>query len=227
MPIPSIDNATIQSANLLALSLWRGIDLRNTTIIHPNDRQLFYTFGRKALLAIEDNTNAEFYEKDIRHLIRVGGLIPLHINSDINFLGLTSWFNEPETREAIANAKSNNGEVGATTTFGLLSSLADALTMPNGTRHITLASRILFFLLPNLQFFNLSSKLANVFGIHHLDNTRELWLELNELNMQHEKLLNTLQKPDDFYSTTLQFTYISDRGNWWHRRVIDLAAIST
>ena len=148
MSIPKIENTTIQSSNVAAIELWDGLDSRAAVRNDPSDRQLFYLFGRKALLALQNNTQPEFDQIDIRDLMRVGRLIQLHMRGDINFSGLTTWFNHPETRDSICNVQPNSGEAGAEATYELLAGLAESMSYPDGVKHTTLASRILFFLLP-------------------------------------------------------------------------------
>ena len=228
MPIPNIHNASISSSNEAALSLWDGYDTFNGVKIEPNDRQFFYLFGRKALYALESDVHINFLDSDLRDLIRVGRLTRLYLKKDIDYLGLNNWFNSTTTRNSIKSITPNSGEAGALATFDLLISLADSLSLENKTHHTTLASRILFFLLPNLQFFNLSSSIKQSFKLKNSNQLRQLWLELNELTTQHEEVLNTLIKPAAFTEKNgNQYTKLADSGNWWHRRVIDLAVIST
>jgi hypothetical protein len=227
MPIPTIENPTIQSSNKVAIELWDGLDLRAAVRNDPSDRQLFFTFGRTAILALQNNTQPEFNEIDIRNLMRVGRLIQLHIKGDINFSGLTTWFNHPETRVLLSKVQPSSGEAGAEATYELLVGLADSLSKPDGTKHTTLASRILFFLLPNLQFFNLSREIGEAFQLSHLTETKELWLSINRLVMHHENFLDTLAKHSEFQNKKDNlYTQIANSGKWWHRRVMDLAILA-
>ncbi len=227
MPIPTIENPTIQSSNKVAIELWDGLDLRAAVHNDPSDRQLFYLFGRKAILALQNNTQPEFDEIDIRNLMRVGRLIQLHIKGDINFNGLTTWFNHPETRASLSKVQPSSGEAGAEATYELLIGLAGSLSKPDGTKHTTLASRILFFLLPHLQFFNLSVAIGDALQQNHLTETKELWLSLNRLVIHHGNFLDTLVKPSEFQKNKdNQYTQIANTGKWWHRRVMDLAILA-
>jgi len=227
MPIPNIENPTIQSSNKVAIELWDGFDSRAAVHNDPSDRQLFYLFGRKAILALQNNTQPEFDQIDIRSLMKVGRLIQLHMRSDINFSGLTAWFNHPETRASLNNIQPNSGEAGAVATYELLTGLAESISYPDGIKHTTLASRILFFLLPHLQFFNLSNGIGEAFQKSHLTETKELWLSINRLVIHHENFLDTLEKPSEFQkSRDNQFTQFANTGNWWHRRVMDLAILA-
>ena len=198
MSIPTVENTTFQSSNMAAIELWDGFDSRAAVHNDPSDRQLFYLFGRKAILALQNNTQPEFDQIDIRDLMRVGKLIQLHIRGDINFSGLTTWFNHPATRAMLVTAQPNNGEPGAQATYELLAGLAESMSYPDGVKHTTLASRILFFLLPHLQFFNLSKDIGEAFQQSHLTETKELWLSINRLVMHHENFLDTLEKPSEF-----------------------------
>lgn len=227
MSIPTIENTTFQSSNMAAIELWDGFDSRAAVHNDPSDRQLFYLFGRKAILALQNNTQPEFDQIDIRDLMRVGKLIQLHIRGDINFSGLTTWFNHPETRAMLVTAQPNNGEPGAQATYELLAGLAESMSYPDGVKHTTLASRILFFLLPHLQFFNLSKDIGEAFQQSHLTETKELWLSINRLVMHHENFLDTLEKPSEFQKRRDNlYTQFANTGNWWHRRVMDLAILA-
>jgi hypothetical protein len=227
MPIPTINNATIESAKLRALSVWNGYDTKIARHLNPSCRQMFYTFGRSAIDALDKGSNANFSESSIRDLIRVCGITALHRTNDINYSGLTAWFNEPRTRQAISNIQVNSGEAEALQTYELLISLAGYLTINQTTRFTVLSSRILFYLLPHLKFFNINSDIGEKFHINHLNNTKELWLQINALVTEHAAQLNLLEKPDDFDGKTNRYTQLANTGNWWHRRVMDFVILDS
>jgi hypothetical protein len=227
MPIPTINNATIESAKLRALSVWKGYDTKIAKHLNPSCKQMFYTFGRSAIDALDKGSNANFSELSIRNLIRVCGITALHRTNDINYSGLTAWFNEPRTRQAISNIQVNSGEAEALQTYELLVSLAGYLTINQTARFTVLSSRILFYLLPHLKFFNISTDIGKKFHIHHLNNTKELWLQINALVTEHAAQLDLLEKPDDFDDKTNKYTQLANTGNWWHRRVMDFAMLDS
>ena len=119
--------------------------------------------------------------------------------------------NSTKTRTSLNNVQPNSGETGAEATY----------------KHTTLASRILFFLLPHLQFFNLSNAIGDALQQNHLTETKELWLSLNRLVIHHGNFLETLEKPSEFQKNRdNQYTQIANSGKWWHRRVMDLAILA-
>lgn len=225
MPIPTINNSTIESAKLRALSVWDGYDTKIAKHLNPSCRQMFYTFGRSAIDALDKGSNVNFSELSLRDLMRVCGLAALHRINDIEFTGLTTWFNEPSTRQAISNIQVNGGEAEAIQTYELLVSLSGYLTINQRTRFTVLSSRILFYLLPHLKFFNISTDIGEKFHIHHLNNSKDLWLEINALVTEHSAQLDLLEKPVDFADKTNKYTQLANTGNWWHRRVMDFAML--
>jgi hypothetical protein len=227
MPIPTINDSNIVSAKLRALSVWDGYDTKIGKHLNPSCRQMFYTFGRSAIDALDKGSNVNFSELSIRDLIRVCGLAALHRINDINYSGLTTWFNEPSTRQAISNIQVNGGEAEALQTYELLVSLASYLTINQRTRFTVLSSRILFYLLPHLKFFNISTDIGEKFHTHHLNNTKDLWLEINALVTEHAAQLDLLEKPVDFADKTNKYTQLANTGNWWHRRVMDFAMLDS
>ena len=135
--------------------------------------------------------------------------------------------NSTKTRTSLNNVQPNSGETGAEATYELLAGLAESLSYPDGIKHTTLASRILFFLLPHLQFFNLCNAIGDALQQNHLTETKELWLSLNRLVIHHGNFLETLEKPSEFQKNRdNQYTQIANSGKWWHRRVMDLAILA-
>ncbi len=225
MPIPTINDSTIESAKLRALSVWDGYDTKIAKHLNPSCRQMFYTFGRSAIDALDKGSNVNFSELSVRDLIRVCGINSLHRTNDINYSGLNTWFNEPNTRQAISNIQVNSGEAEAIQTYELLISLASYLTINQRTRFTVLSSRILFYLLPHLKFFNISTDIGEKFNFHHLNNIEDLWFEINALVTEHAAQLDLLEKPVDFADKTNKYTQLANTGNWWHRRVMDFAML--
>ena len=107
MPIPTINDSTIESAKLRALSVWDGYDTKIAKHLNPSCRQMFYTFGRSAIDALDKGSNVNFSELSLRDLMRVCGLAALHRINDIEFTVFNTWFNEPSTRQAISNIQVN------------------------------------------------------------------------------------------------------------------------
>jgi hypothetical protein len=95
--------------------------------------------------------------------------------------------------------------------------------------HVALASRILFFAVPNMMFFNYSNQIAAALGfptnqpgkiIHdyykEIENGLNLnWQELVKFDMP----LTSKDLPDDLWQT-------ARNNGWWQRRVLDLALLT-
>lgn len=95
--------------------------------------------------------------------------------------------------------------------------------------HIALASRILFFAIPDMTFFNYSNSIAKELGfsinnpsviIHDYHQTLEKGLDLNwdEL-IKYEMPLSHIELPDSLWET-------ARNNGWWQRRVLDLALLT-
>ena len=94
--------------------------------------------------------------------------------------------------------------------------------------HIALASRILFFAVPNMMFFNYSNQIATALGfptykpvkiIHEYYKELEIGLNLNWQELvKFDMPLASEELSDDLWMT-------ARNNGWWQRRIFDLALI--
>jgi hypothetical protein len=94
--------------------------------------------------------------------------------------------------------------------------------------HIALASRILFFAVPDMMFFNYSNQIATALGfptykpvqiIHQYYKVLETGLNLNWQELiKFDMPLAAIELPDDLWMT-------ARNNGWWQRRIFDLALI--
>jgi hypothetical protein len=109
-----------------------------------------------------------------------------------------------------------------------LKTLSDGLVKNKGDNRLVLASRLLFYLIPDIQAFNMNNAMATHFGLPtrpHYHYSQFFTLMSKGLKTNQTKL-NSLKLPNDIFGQLTQKTWEKvRRTDWWHRRVIDLAVL--
>ena len=108
-----------------------------------------------------------------------------------------------------------------------LESLSKGLVRNPSANRLNLASRILFFLSPNIQAFNMNNSVAIFFGLqtrphHHYAEYFELFSKGLVTNQNNLSKFKMPPARDDLDIVTWNE---ASRTDWWKRRVLDLAVL--
>jgi hypothetical protein len=222
-----IDGTTIKAANERAIAGWNGLDLKSGRPLNPSDRQLLSQYCQKVINAKRNKAAVTIGEIEIRDLMRVARLGPLFLNNAIDYKGLAEWLSIEGTHKRIDNAGSLPLQERCDETLAMLKEVAGAMHKEDDGQQIALASRILFFALPELPFFNVSSGVASELGIRqHTTNLKAYWDALTALLVKHHAELSQCNRPAEFEKQENPVIKAAMKGDWWQRRVLDYALLT-
>ena len=127
----------------------------------------------------------------------------------------------------LISQKSPNGVSSYRVALHCLEKLNDGLVNHPTSNQYNLASRILFFLSPNLHTFNLNSAIAKYFGLQY--RTQAHYAEYFELfskgMVTNQTNLSKYKMPPARDGLDIKTWNEASRTDWWKRRVIDLAVL--
>jgi hypothetical protein len=220
---------TIRLANICAEACWYGINFKNLNVnVLTSDENLLEYF---ATPMYKHGVHTAVYDPDIfrsrvNDLITVCGLGMLRMG--MHRMSITQAIDtiKNQIHPSFAQIQSNSIIQARTPATNVISHLSCGMVTQPNYHQIILASRILFFNVPNIRIYNISSALA-----------RNLQLTGRPVNYHHQ----FRQKMDKFLShnrTQLskfslpQHSHLDKRvwdqikqTDWWQRRVLDLALL--
>lgn len=229
-PIPKFTRAELNRANLCARALWYGINFQTGDSYHVSDASLmaafapnFYYFHKNKKRFVPD-----IFVRDVRELILACGIKMLFrgiAEMDLR-KGINSLYKDvyPEFLKAQKNpTRISSYQV----SVKCLESLSKGLVKNPSSNRLNLASRILFFLSPNLHTFNMNNSVAKFFGLqtrphHHYAEYFELFSKGMVTNQTH---LSKYKMPPARDGLDAMTWNEASRTDWWKRRVLDLAVL--
>ena len=182
-PIPKFKRAELEKANLCARALWYGINFETGDMKHVSDAHLmsnfapnFYHFHKK-----KKKFSPDIFVLDVRQLILACGIKMLFrgiAEMDLR-KGIDSLYTDvyPQFKKALKSpTRVSSHEVSAK----CVESLSQGLVKDPASNRLNLASRILFFVSPNLKAFNMNNGVAAFFGLqsrphHHYEEYFKLF----------------------------------------------------
>ena len=229
-PIPRFTKTELNLADRCAKALWYGINFQTGNLHHKSDASLmsdfafnFYHFHTKKI-----KFKPDIFVADIRQLILSCGVTNLFRwirRMDLR-KGINSIYDDVYPQFLISQKKPNRVS-SYQVAVQCLEKLNDGIVNHPTSNQYNLASRILFFLSPNLHTFNLNITIAKHFGLQHRTHVHyadyfELFskgMVINQTNLSKYKMPPARDGLD-----VITWNEAS-RTDWWRRRVLDLAVL--
>lgn len=241
--VPNFTKSALDIADLCAKELWRGIDYetgnKKTVKDETNNKQSLADMGDEQIIKI---FATEFYKLTTSPKHRISLSKPIidnfakatKINVATRRQSNLDYTKGIDTIGNIILPKYKNWNLRNTETlhssigYDFTEELSKGFFKPSPKlqdgNHLALASRILFYLIPNLPLFNYSPQIAN--GMKLNGTAQEILADyITELQNGYERnwhLLSQYQMP---YPTSLnEDIWMKARNSgWWQRRIYDLA----
>ena len=229
-PIPRFTKTELNVANKCAVALWYGINFQTGDMNHKSDASLMsdFAFNFYHYHKSKKRFNPDIFVADVRELIKACGVT-----------NLFRWMKRMDLRKGIESLykdvypqflnsqKKPNRVSSFSVGVQCVEKLNDGLINHPTSNQYNLASRILFFVSPNIHTFNLNSSIAKYFGLQY--RTHAHYAEYFELfsngMVTNQTLLSNYKMPparDGLDSVTWNE---ASRTDWWKRRVLDLAVL--
>lgn len=228
-PIPKFKKMDLDTANLCAEALWYGINFE-TGKAQISDANLlsrfapyFYEYHKT-----KKKPNPNIFIQDVRDLILACGIKMLFRGiAGMNFRkGINAIYTDvyPIFQKSLKRPGHTSSYIDA---IRCLEVLSKGFVINPKENRLSMASRILFFLSPNLQAFNMNNKIAVAFGLpvrphYHYAEYFELFsrgLISNQTGLSKYKM--PPMRDDLDYKTWHQ----ASKTDWWKRRVLDIAVL--
>jgi len=229
-PIPKFTKAELNRANLCATALWYGINFQNGNFTHISDASLMsnFAFNFYHYHKNKKKFSPDIFVADVRELILACGIKMLFrgiAEMDLR-KGIDSLYKDVYP-QFLKSQKNPNRMSTYQVSVKCLESLSKGLVKNPASNRLNLASRILFFLSPNLHTFNMNNSVAKFFGLqsrphHHYAEYFELFSKGMVTNQTH---LSKYKMPPARDGLDIVTWNEASRTDWWKRRVLDLAVL--
>jgi hypothetical protein len=234
IPVPKFRPYTLKLAELCAIDLWNGIDYETGKTMEISDEELLVDFAVPFKHLYENpQTAIQISEYSVRRLIRVGRLKALFRSTQGT--DFPAGIAAIKTKVLPIYDGWRNGTLklvdtgyGLKSTLDLGASFVTGVSAPtiNGNYRVPLASRLLFYMTPDMKVFNFSNGLAKAMqlqsrpqaAIGEFSVQMQIGLDKNINKFRKLKLPQPKLLGEDFW------THIS-KSDWWQRRVLDLAML--
>lgn len=227
LPATVLSPNRIVTAELCALDLWWGIDFVSGK--HQTSDQSFLQAFTQIFDAIQAGSTSHLVplKDEIGELMRVCQFWSHHINSSAFSLNDGAiWIESDLPNHYLTVSQSPAGLYdlrAAITAVQLLAPQFGALA----SHQTALASRVLFFLVPGFQIFNISNDLVKKVckGASSKDGFIDFYGHCEEMMNVNASALNSLQMPALSSENSAKHWERAKKSNWWQRRVLDLALL--
>ena len=234
IPVPLFSAYEISLAQECALELWRGFDFESDDEKEMSDEELLHSFSSSFHAVLSNpNTPHSITEYEVRRLARVAKIkafyrsaIPTDFPAGIQSLetNVTKNYRQWRSRSAGSSRKS-------LVLDSVIQVSSDFVTnpghSPNGNYRVPLASRLLFYAVPEMPIFAYSNALAQKLQFQSRPQAayayffdamfKGVWLNRRRLEM--------LVMPVSSLLSASQLTALN-LSRWWIRRVLDLALMN-
>jgi hypothetical protein len=220
---------SIRDANICAEACWYGINFKNLTVSeHTSDEKLLEYFASPMY---KHGKYAAVYDPDIfagrvNDLITVCGLGLLRLGMQRVSIADAIDTIKNQIHSIFDGVQSSSTRQIRTLPSNAISHLSSGMVRQPRYHQIILASRILFFNVPNIRIYNISSALARnlhmkgqPFQYHHF--YRE---EMDKYLTQNRTQLSKLSMPPSSDLENRVWDQVNQT-DWWQRRVLDLALL--
>ena len=231
--VPKFTAYEVKLAELCALDLWNGIDYETGKDMEVSDEELIVDFAVPfQLMRNNPATVNRISEFSIRRLIRVGKLMALFRSTNpTDFVsGIKTIVNKVIP---VYNGWRNKTMKLTPTGYGLKATLdlgagfvTNSKPTKRGNFRIPLASRLLFFAMPDMLTFNYSNGLGEAMNLQKRpQHAMPYFMEtLQQGLITNRALFSKLETPPPKLLGTALWKRIK-KFNWWQRRVLDLALL--
>jgi len=234
LAVPLLSQYVVKLAELSAIDLWNAIDYETGEAMEASDEELLVNFHLPILHMARSSTHTNLItEIKIRQLIRLGKLKALyrsHLPLDFN-KGIRAT--KKDVVSTYVGWKSKELKLTPTgyatkMTLNLGASFVKTTKEPsrNGNYRVPLASRLLFYAVPDMLVFNYSNGLGKALNLQSRPQNAIAYFNerMNAGLERNKKLLNKLKMPQPIIIETQVWKNIQSNG-WWQRRVLDLALL--
>lgn len=232
-PIQKFTKAELDEADLCARALWNGISFETGKKV-ISDAWLLDAFATPFYKIPLSNTYNSVTDLDVKELVKACKLIATFRDTNkqhyLAGLSVISQQIYPIYDNWLHKAGGLSREV-----YGALavSTLSDGLAMrnPQSNRPVphrtVLASRLMFFIAPTMQCFNMNNSIALKYGLQSRPYAyRDEYCSLMyDGLMNNWSLLQTYKLPDCTNELTYETWQKLIESDWWQRRVLDIAVL--
>ena len=221
-----IDEKILIRACCRAIYLWEfGEDSVHKTYRRSDKQMLRYFGGGWTRYLKGKKSNVHYTEKELRNLMH-SCLIERQLNNK-NVALIGAHLTNPSTITSHNYVLKTNVQLTGRldTAKRFTDDLAQFLNLGKGNQP-ALASRVLFFAMPQLHFYNISLPLVDKLGKYisaKLHTTDDIYDAMNLLQEANKVALKRLPRPK--FDKLGNLSSAIKNGDWWERRVLDLAVL--
>jgi hypothetical protein len=221
----------LMKASLRALYLWEFGDDEITSKLKVSDKELLAYFATEWIGFVKHKKPIAYTDAMINKLIYSCGM-RTHNVTNRKRPNINIFFNSPKLLQSYTTSLQVQKNKKYITARSNVTNLGKLLDPSRGSRgnykgfgtQSAFASRILFFAIPNMQFFNYSTtlqdRLKDEWKVKGVD-LKKSYAKMNQLLNRYESQLKKLPRPN-FDKDIKEFV---EQNNWWERRVLDLAVL--
>jgi len=216
--IPAIQPSTYDLAHQCCLQLWVGVNYSNGRS-QVSDAEMLNTWTGKYQNAVVKNIRPKFSQDDFNRFAsatKVGRFLQVN---NLFVAKLNSAFDQ-----TVRNLYSHSSVKSDEYSDKLGKDIAST-TLGNGK--VIVASRALFFALPDRRIFNMNGRLADALGIkrHRNDFSSVLTNEIDLVYQKDWTQLIKYQMPMRTSEIKLDIWKLACNNGWWQRKVLDIAIL--
>jgi hypothetical protein len=228
-PIPKLTQAELDEADLCARALWHGISYKTGKLI-TSDTDLLDRFATPFYGIPSNNLQYSATTNDLHDLIIVcelkvlyKGIAGMDLQKGLNCIGSDIY-------PYIYSYWASRGIPAPDEIYGseAVMRLSKALCVSSDGERTVLASRMLFFIAPDMQCFNMNNRVAIAYGLptraHHY-RERFCILMANGQSANKTRLVK-YSIPQWKYGMNVNTWNKVSTSDWWQRRVLDLAVLN-
>ena len=225
--IQNISPQTYKLADECARLLWTGINFSNGRS-QTSDAKLLDIFGRPFQNCVANKRVIKFSLKQYKILVKTTNLNRYQKVESSELKNI--WFCIVNSLSPMYKSNSHMGkgmrksEQSAIYNLELGAAIAKILGQGNKT---TTASRILFFLIPDRNLFNLNEKLAAKLNLPKGSKNFNypLCREIQKVLIRDWSILKNFTMPMRTSEVHEEIWELAAKGGWWQRRVLDIAIL--
>jgi hypothetical protein len=232
--VPLFSARQIILAELCALDLWNGINFQTGIELSTSDEDLLVAFSHPTYAITNGGSTTQSISPiDIENLVRVAqlsqilrGRTPTDYQAGIsNFSAkvlpiYTEWTNQ--SISILGNIHATKAILDWSPTF----TGVNTNTQAQGRHRVALCSRILFFAIPELPFFNFSRALSKCFNLQYkaehalpyFNKIMEIGYHLNWSVLASAQMPQSAKLNEKIMASAL-------KADWWGRRILDIALL--
>ena len=234
VPVPKFSAYHIALAEVCAIALWNGYDYQTGKKLSSSDEDFLIMFSTPTFAMLKSLTTTHtLSEIDIRELINVARLKALFRSTQAtDFQGAIASYRTTALpiysgfkRKTLRLPTPYDYATQATLRWSV-KFVNNPRVSPNGNHRVPLAVRILFFAMPDMMVFNFSNRLSKAMCFQSRPQAAIVGFNrfLYEGLKRNKLLLDKVQMPMPI-TLSDQIWLAAKRGEWWQRRVLDLALL--